>query len=112
MDVQVNVLLLSCRLLFISRALLNTTIVLQMTVRNGTCPLGPSTRNATGMSTQTWHHHQFTDNTPIGRGASRSRSRSVKVKICTAMQVVMRGSSELHIDAETNAACNMGYMSG
>ena len=34
----------------------------------------------------------------------------VKVEICTAMQSVMR-ERELHIDAETNARCNIAYMS-
>ena len=34
----------------------------------------------------------------------------LKVEICRAMQSVMR-ESELHIDAETNARCNIAYMS-
>jgi hypothetical protein len=34
----------------------------------------------------------------------------LKVEICTSMQSVMR-ESELHIDAETNAECNITYMS-
>ena len=34
----------------------------------------------------------------------------LKVEMCRAMQSVMR-KSELHIDAETNARCNIAYMS-